>query len=221
MASQDSFKPGDETLSEDEGGVARKGDDDDDEYVPDGDDVLEGDNEYIPDVPDDDDDDFELEEVKPKKKKKKTKKKTTTTKKGVSKKRKTKENDETESNKTTKKAKKTTPKKKKATTKKKKAPKKAKLSLKDATSKLKEYLIRENRPLNAIAVYENTQRIVPKSKLSGILEDLASRADGGVKMKKYVAFLFFFHVLLTPHTHTYIDSGNKPCSMRINLNSRT
>ena len=66
MQSDDSFKPGDETMSEDEG-VARKGNADDDEFVPDEADVLEGDHDYVPDAGDDSD--FELEEVKPKKKK--------------------------------------------------------------------------------------------------------------------------------------------------------
>ena len=185
MQSDDSFKPGDETMSEDEG-VARKGNEDDDEFVPDEADVLECDHDYVPDAGDDSD--FELEEVKPKKKKKKktkakkkkTESKTTKKKKKSTKKKKSDENDETESNvkKTTKKS--TTKKK----TKGKKAEKKAKLSIKEATEKMKNYLIRENRPLNAIAVYENTQRLVPKSKLTGILEDLAERPDGGIKMKK-------------------------------------
>ena len=181
MQSDDSFKPGEETMSEDEG-IARKGNADDDEFVPDEGDVLEGDHDYVPDAGDDSD--FELEEVKPKKKKKKktkakkkkTESKTTKKKKKSTKKKKSDENDETESN--VKKKKKTT--KKKSTAKK----KKAKLSIKEATEKMKNYLIRENRPLNAIAVYENTQRLVPKSKLTGILEDLAERPDGGIKMKK-------------------------------------
>ena len=183
MQSDDSFKPGDETMSEDEG-VARKGNADDDEFVPDEADVLEGDHDYVPDAGDDSD--FELEEVKPKKKKKKktkakkkkTESKTTKKKKKSTKKKKSDENDETESN-----VKKSTT-KKKTEKKGKKAEKKAKLSIKEATEKMKNYLIRENRPLNAIAVYENTQRLVPKSKLTGILEDLAERPDGGIKMKK-------------------------------------
>lgn len=74
-----------------------------------------------------------------------------------------------------------------------KGKKKAKkLSLQEIRTKIVAYLTRENRPLNAVAVYENTKRIMPKTKLQGVLEELGTTPGSGVKMVKFGKTGVFF-----------------------------
>eukprot|EP00939_MAST-03C_sp_MAST-3C-sp1_P000351 g351.t1 len=166
-----------------------------DEFVPDAEEEKIEEEDYIPDndVVEDDDDDFVLEEVtNHKKKKPKTKKKTTVKKKTKKKKTPSKSSSASSSSK-----KKTPP---PATKKRKKnnssssssSSKKKKMSIKEAAEYVRTYLRSENRPLNAIAVYENTGKLMPKTKLVGLLDDLATKSGGGVSLKKYGKQVVYF-----------------------------